>query len=89
MPWDCTWDFNSILFSHEKKREQASEFRDMQQFQEAINVPRLRYTSFKQYKQAWTNGTKGADNVQEQFDRVLVYEEWLQLYQNIKVHYLA
>ena len=75
-PWLCIGDFNAILHSFEKQSSHPPPYKQMDDFQETLNLCGLFDMGFKGYPFTWNDKRSSSANTRERLDRVVANMEW-------------
>ena len=75
-PWCCVGDFNAILHQSEKQSRHPSQYKQMEDFQAALEGCNLFDFGFPGYKFTWNNKRTSVANTREWLDRAVVNREW-------------
>ena len=70
-PWLCIGDFNAILHSSEKQSSHSPHYKQMDDFQEALDLCGLIDMGFKGYFFTRNNKRPGSANTRERLDRAV------------------
>lgn len=81
MAWIVGGDFNEILFSHEKKEGNPSDFASMKMFRDALDFSNLTDVKLKGYSFTWCNG-RVEGLIEERLDRAVANSNWHDLFRN-------
>ncbi|XP_031127725.1 uncharacterized protein LOC116029802 [Ipomoea triloba] len=85
LPWILMGDFNDLLHQSEKLGRIQHPQWLIQGFSEAINYSGLRNFEFKGYQYTWEKGRGTVNWVREKLDRILVNNQWLDLFGEARV----
>ena len=75
-PWCYVGDFNAILHQSKKQSRHPSQYKQMEDFQAALEGCNLFDFGFQGYKFTWNNKGTSVANTREWLDRAVVNREW-------------
>ena len=75
--WCYVGDFNAFLHALEKLSSHPPPFKQMEEFEAALEECHLIDLGFRGYKFTWNNKRPGAANTRERLDRAVANKEWL------------
>ena len=75
-PWCCIGDFNALLHQSEKQSRHPPHYKQIEEFQAALEVCELFDLGFQGYKFTWNNKRPGIANTRERLDRAIINREW-------------
>ena len=89
IPWVCIEDFNEILTQEEKTGAVLRKERQMDQFQDALDVCNLRDLGYSGARYTWNNSRHDENFVLERLDWALANSQWKAIYRVVNVYVLA
>ncbi|XP_075660563.1 uncharacterized protein LOC142630448 [Castanea sativa] len=89
LPWLCFGDFTEIVSMSEKMGGAQRSQRQMGGFREAINYCGFKDLGFCGPDFTWCNMQEGRQRIYLRLDRVLVTQDWIDHYRDMKVHHLV
>lgn len=88
-PWAVFGDFNSILAPEEKRGGIQHSLTRSLDFINCIEDCELADAGFSGNAFTWCNGGRGRRIIRKRLDRVLIKENWSDLYQQTRIDHLA
>ena len=89
LPWFCCGNFNEILSLSEKSGGPCRTQRQMEGFWDTVNVCGFQDLGFSGPKFTWCNMCEGNDCVYLRLDRAFANSNWLNTFQNCRVHHVV
>ena len=86
--WTCIGDFNEMLSSTEKLSCRLAPPRQLDAFQEALELCQLLDLGIIGYPYTWNNKRPGATNTRERLDRAVANEEWKSKFPEITITHI-
>lgn len=86
--WLCLGDFNSIMWSTEKKGGRDKPWHNMSRFRDIVRFCNLCDLGSRVILLRGQNGRTRDENVKERLDRALANASWKSTYPNFMIHHL-
>ncbi|PWA33159.1 hypothetical protein CTI12_AA624890 [Artemisia annua] len=76
LPWVCFGDFNEVLYTFEKVGARGCNMRELEAFAASCQECNLYDLGSRGTSMTWSNGRRGATNVQKRLDRFFTTPDW-------------